>query len=197
MTAKPLVVGIGGTSRPNSSSELALRACLDRAAALGAETVLFSGDALDLPLYGAGTLPPKANALVESLRRCDGLILASPSYHGAISGAIKNVLDYAEELREDARPYLDGRAVGTIVCAYGAQAIGTTLVGIRSIVHALRGWPTPMGAGINSSVKVFDGDGRCVDPAAREQLELVAAQVVEFGRMKRLMASNDVLRAVA
>lgn len=198
MTSKPLVVGIGGTSRRNSSSELSLRACLERASSLGAETELFCGDALDLPMYGAGGISPKAHALIDALRRCDGLVLSSPSYHGAISGALKNALDYVEELRKDIRPYLEGRAVGTIVCAYGPQAIGTTLIGIRSIVHALRAWPTPMGAGINSSGMVFDDAGCCIDEIAREQIELVAAQVVEFSKMKRLIASHNVVaRAIA
>lgn len=186
MTLRPCIVGIGGTSRANSSSEFALRACLERAAALGADTEIFSGGDLDLPMYSGGALRDDARRLVEALRRCDGLVLASPSYHGALSGALKNALDYVEELRKDERPYLDGRAVGAIVCAYGPQAIGTTLVGIRSIVHALRGWPTPMAAGINSSGRVFDDEGRCIDASALEQIDLVAGQVMEFATMKRL-----------
>lgn len=197
MSAKPFVIGIGGTSRPNSSSELALRVCLERAASLGARTELFAGDSLELPLYGGAELSPKAQRLIEALRRCDGLVVSSPSYHGTISGAIKNALDYVEELRTDARPYLDGRAVGTIVCAHGSQAIGTTLVGIRTIVHALRAWPTPMAAGINSSGPVFDAQGRCIDESARRQLDLVAAQVVDFGKMKRLMEGCAAVRAAA
>lgn len=191
MTTRPRIVGIGGTSRVNSSSELALRACLEAAAALGADTEIFSGESLELPIYSGGALPSEARRLVEALRRCDGLVLASPSYHGAISGALKNALDYAEELRKDPRPYLDGRAVGAIVCAYGPQAIGTTLVGIRSIVHALRGWPTPMAAGINSSGRIFDEAGRCIDDGARDQLDLVAAQVFEFASMKQLMRERS------
>lgn len=187
MNYSPRIVGIGGTSRPGSSSELALRACMATVAAMGAQTEIFVGDALDLPLYGGTTLSPKARRIVDAIAGCDGLILSSPSYHGALSGAIKNAIDYIEELRGDARPYLDGRAVGTIVCAYGAQAIGTTLVGLRSIIHALRGWPTPMAAGINSSVKVFEDDGRCIDSSASSQLDLVAAQVCDFANMRRLL----------
>lgn len=187
MTSQPFIVGIGGTSRPGSSSELALRACMAAVAAHGARTEIHSGDALDLPLYSGGALSAKAQRIVDAIARCDGLILSSPSYHGALSGAMKNLLDHVEELRGDARPYLDGRAVGAIVCAYGAQAIGTTLVGLRSIVHALRGWPTPMAAGINSSLKVFDEEGRCVDPSVSAQLDLVAAQVWEFASMRRLL----------
>jgi FMN reductase len=55
---------------------------------------------------------------------------------------------------------------------------------LRSVVHALRGWPTPMGATINTAREVFDQAGECVDPVARFQLELVGQQVVEFARMR-------------
>jgi FMN reductase len=55
---------------------------------------------------------------------------------------------------------------------------------LRSIVHALRGWPTPLGATINSSGGVFK-DGVCTDAGAAKQLELVGQQVVEFARLHR------------
>ncbi len=111
------VVGLGGTYRPHSSTEQALRIALERAAELGAETVLLGAAALDLPMYrpveiGQPLSPPVAK-LVDELRRADAVIIASPGYHGGISGLVKNALDYSEELREDARPYLDGRPVGS------------------------------------------------------------------------------------
>jgi FMN reductase len=184
---QPLIVGIGGTTRVNSSSELALKACLTLTQALGAETELFSADALDLPHYGSARVKgdERAICLVNALRRCDGVVLSSPAYHGSMSGMLKNALDYAEDLRSDARPYLDGRSVGVIVCAYGAQAIGTTLVAVRSVVHALRGWPTPVGVGINSATSSFDASGACSDPAVAESLARLAEQVVDFAQMSR------------
>ena len=197
MDYTPFIVGIGGTARPNSSSELALRACLAAAEARGARTLCLAGDDLALPLYDGRSQSPATQRLVEALRQCDGLVISSPSYHGAISGALKNALDYAEDLRSDRRPYLDGRAVGTIVCAYGAQALGTTLVGLRCIVHALRGWPTPMGGGINSEGRVFDAEGRCVDAAVQQQLSLVAQQVVDFAAMQQWVRQQPALRAAA
>jgi len=36
-------------------------------------------------------------------------------------------MDYLEDLRGDARPYLDDRAVGCIVCAHSWQATGSML----------------------------------------------------------------------
>jgi len=145
----------------------------------------------ELPFRTAESL-----ALVEALRRADGVIMASPGYHGSISGLLKNALDYTEDMREDLRVYLDGRAVGCIVCAAGWQAVGTTLTAMRSIVHALRGWPTPMGVGINTAGgKVFDGEGRCIDAAVRKQLEILAGQVVDFA--ERQIAADEVTAAVA
>lgn len=197
MEDAPFIVGLGGTGRPLSSSERALRVCLAAAEARGARTACFCGEDLALPLYDGRAQTAASLRLVEALRRCDGLVVATPSYHGALSGALKNALDFAEDLRGDARPYLDGRAVGTIVCAYGAQALGTTLLGLRAIVHALRAWPTPMGAGIHSDGPVFAEDGHCLDPAVQQQLELVAGQVVDFARMQRWARQRAALPAAA
>jgi FMN reductase len=184
---QPLIVGIGGTTRPNSSSELALKACLALTQSLGAETQMFAADALDLPHYGSARAKGDGRVirLVEALRRCEGVVLSSPAYHGSMSGMLKNALDYVEDLRGDARPYLDGRSVGVIVCAHGAQAIGTTLVSVRSVVHALRGWPTPVGVGINSAAASFDTSGACSDRAVAESLARLAEQVVDFAQMSR------------
>ena len=180
----PLVVGLGGTRRHGSSSERALAASLRSAEATGARTIHFSAIDLDLPMYAPDLLDDdgeRGHRFVEAVRECDGLIISSPGYHGGMSGLIKNAIDYIEELRDDERVYLDGRAVGLIVSAYGWQATTTTLMGLRAVVHSLRGWPTPLGVAINSSQPVFDGD-TVVDPAVARNLEIVGRQVVEFAR---------------
>lgn len=183
---RPLIVGLGGSPRSGSSIEKALRIALAAATSYGAETALVAGPELHLPLYGTEdvSLVPAAVHMLDLLERCDGILLASPAYHGSISGLLKNALDYVETLRDAASPYLDGRAVGCIVCAHGWQATGTTLIAMRSIVHALRGWPTPMGAAINASVPFTDAHGSCTDASTNFQLETVARQVVEFAQMR-------------
>ena len=187
---RPVILGIGGTTRPGSSTERALQVALQAAADDGAETVLIGGSELQLPMYDPAVpgLPQAAERLIAEVRRCHGLVIASPGYHGTISGMIKNAIDYVEELRGDPAPYLDGRSVGCIACAYGWQATGTTLVALRSVVHALRGWPTPLGVGINSALPVFGPTGSCVDETVRFQLHTVGRQVVEFARMRLVAA---------
>lgn len=187
LSTAPLVVGIGGSTRAGSTSERALRACLDHAERLGARTAAFSGAALRLPVYEAdpAVRSDAARELVRSVAGADGLIIASPGYHGGISGLVKNALDYVEDLRTDARPYLDGRAVGCISTASGWQAAGSTLAALRAVVHALRGWPTPLGVAINSELPVWSPDGTPADPSLVNQLEIVTGQVVEFARRWR------------
>lgn len=191
--AKPLIVGIGGTMRAGSSSEKALKVSLQAAELAGARVELIAGPALDLPMYAPENVErsPDATRLVDLFRRCDGIIISSPSYHGSISGLVKNALDYTEDLSRDERVYFDGCAIGLIACAAGWQGAGQTLAALRSIAHALRGWPTPLGAMLNTSVPVFDAHGACTELAVKFQLEGIGRQVVHFARMRRAMQVAD------
>ena len=184
---QPLIVGIGGTMTSNSSSERLMRHVLTQCEAAGADTLCFDGTALDLPMYGYGTpRTDKAVALIDGLRRADGIVISSPGYHGTVSGLIKNALDYVEDMAKDERPYFEARAVGLISVAAGWQATGTTLATLRSIVHALRGWPTPMAVTVNSVQPVFAEDGSVSDATLLKQLDILAQQIVGFTRMRAL-----------
>ena len=178
----PYIVAVGGTLRPGSTTEKAMQHVLNAADRAGARTRLISGAALQLPMYEPDN-PERTDAardLVAQLALADGIILGSPGYHGSISGLVKNALDYAEDLRGDRRPYFSGRAVGCIATGGGWPGAVNTLGALRDIVHALRGWPTPLGAAINSSERVFDDDGQCVVPRVSQMLDLIAAEVLGF-----------------
>ena len=180
MSRQPLIVGLGGAVRADSTSERALRQALASVASLGCATRLFGGPDLPAEFFAVevGERSTRARKLVDSLREADGVIVASPGYHGSVSGLVKNALDYVEDLRGDARPYLEGRAIGLIVTADGTQALGSTLATLRAIAHALRGWPTPYAALINTSAPA-------AVPGQMQNVEIVAAQVARFAqRMK-------------
>ncbi|WP_343675809.1 NAD(P)H-dependent oxidoreductase [Paraburkholderia heleia] len=188
-TNQPLIVGIGGTTRPGSTSETALRLTLEAARHYGAQTEIFAGPSIDLPVFDPNSRErdPHALRMIDALRRADGIIVSSPGYHGSVSGMVKNALDYVEDLRGDHRPYFEGRSVGAIVCAEGPQALGSTLTTLRAIVHCLRGWNTPYGATFNVSDKPFV-DGNARDENVMRQLELLAHQTVQWATLNRLAA---------
>jgi FMN reductase len=178
---RPLVVGIGGSRRPGSSTERVIAAVLDDLEDRGACTKMYGGQELLFPHYEPdGPLTPAAADYIATVRAADALVLGSPGYHGGISGLVKNAVDYLEELRDDAVPYLDGKAVGCISTAYGWQAAVSTLSALRQAVHALRGWPTPYGIALNVADGLCSRDGRFVDAHADESVGIVAGQIIQF-----------------
>lgn len=193
------VLCIGGSTRPGSSSEKAVRISAAAAEAAGATVDLIVSRDLMLPIYDTETpdRTPEAARFVAAVRAADAFIIASPGYHGSMSGMIKNVLDYIEDTNKDERVYLDGMPVGCVAVSYGWQATVSTLQSIRTTVHALRGWPSPLGATINASTKVFDDTGACCDDSAKFQLEMVARQVVEFAVLRKSGLAPDLAVAGA
>ncbi len=182
------ILAIGGSTRPGSSSELAVRLAGKGAEDAGATVVYITGRDLMLPIYDTESVDrvEAATALVQALREADGVIVASPGYHGGISGMIKNALDYAEDLAKEEHAYLDGRAVGCIAVAYGWQATVSTLHQLRQVAHALRAWPTPLGGSVNAAVvSLAEGSE---DPATKAQLQTIGRQVAEFAIMRQTAA---------
>lgn len=176
----PFVVGLGGTMRPDSSTERALRQCLAAVEQHGGQTALFCGEDLDLPMYNPSNAfrTERASRLVAALCKADAVLVGSPGYHGSISGLVKNALDYVEDLRGASRTYLNDVPWGCISCAYGWQAAVNTMGQLRVIGHSLRAWPTPLGVSLNSAEVLWDESGRLVDKSVGSQLETLALQLL-------------------
>jgi FMN reductase len=113
-------------------------------------------------------------------------VIASSSYHGGISGLVKNALDYTEDTRADERCYFTGLPIGCIATGSGWQGVVATLKQLRDVVHSLRGWPTPMGAALNTATPLFDPTGDPSDQKARFQLGMVAQELMTFVAMRAL-----------
>lgn len=180
---RPYIVGIGGTTRAGSSTEQAVRCVLHVCEERGAVERLFAGQDLAKLTHYAPERPERsadAAELVEELRKADGIVLGSSSYHGSIAGLVKNAIDYAQDMMSDDRPYFAGRPVGCVATGAGWQGVVATLDHLRTVAHSLRGWPTPMGAAVNTSQKVFGPDGECLDERVSFQLTTIAEEIMAF-----------------
>ncbi len=173
----PHIVAIGGGLRAVSSTGRALAQALQLAEARGARTTLLTGEDIAFPHYEPEHALDNETVcrFVDVLRSADAVIVGSPGYHGTLSGLVKNALDHVELLSRDERAYFDRMPVGLIAVAAGWQASVSTLGALRTIVHALRGWPTPLGVAINST----EPDAIA---AAEKQMAMMVDQIFHFLR---------------
>lgn len=182
------IVGLGGGMRPTSRSLAALKEALALTAALGAETRLLSVYELQLPMYRPDFDSPEMygpehapaiERLIESARWADGMIWASPGYHGSISGAVKNALDYIQFLSGDTPSFLYGKTVAIVTTGAGAIAAVNAITHLNQIAHALRAQLVPLAVPITSVGRAIE-DGAVVDPQFRQRLEMLAKELVQL-----------------
>ena len=90
--------------------------------------------------------------------------------------------------------YLDGMAVGCVGTGAGWQGANATLTALRSVTHALRAWPTPIGIAINTAEPPFDNDGRCLSPALLAQADAMARQILAFANRDNSLVRDPARR---
>jgi FMN reductase len=187
------IVGLGGSLAEVSRSRAALATALEGAAAAGAETELLDLRELALPMYNPDDEEEPTGAevrLIETCHAADGLIWSSPLYQGAISGALKNAIDWLHPLGRRDPPYLKDKVIGLISAAsgiQGLQAINTMEFSVR----ALRGWAVPYVVPVANAARVFESDGRVKDPTIEQQLKMLGEEVVRVASLFAVEESPD------
>jgi FMN reductase len=186
------VVGLGGSLAEHSASLAALEIALKGAEAAGAQVELFDVRSLNLPLYDpdAGKAPEAARRLAESVASARGMLWSSPMYHGTVSGAFKNALDWFQLLSDRQPPFLTNKVIGLISVAggvYGLQAVNT----MEFVARALRGWSVPLVIPIPRAWQVFDREGKARDEGIERQLRSLGAEVWRAARQFALEGVCD------
>lgn len=134
------IFGIGGSTRRLSKSRVALQQTLALAESFGATTQLADIRTLDLPMYDADRrqedYPPSVAWLIGEAMKADAYILCSPTYHGTITGAMKNALDILDYLAMgtpvDPDQTFKGKPVALMACGGGGQNV------INALYHTTR-----------------------------------------------------------
>jgi FMN reductase len=186
------VVLIGGSLRAGSVSADALAACDMLARGRGATTTVLRAADLVLPLYEPDVelRTPQARRLVDAIRAADAIVIATPTYHGGMSGLLKNCLDYVEDTAKDEAAYLDGRVVGCVAVGWSDHGAATAVADLRNTVLSLRGWPTPMGVTINS-LEVGLANGVLAERKASRRLTIMLDQLFHFAGIRTVNNNHN------
>jgi NAD(P)H-dependent FMN reductase len=197
--ANPRVVCLSGSLHPDSKTGRLAIWCASALTELGAQVSLFADADLDVPHYRP--LPAEraepVRRMLEAIKDADGVLLVSPTYHGTVSGVLKNALDYINDLDAAPRPFLDGRPVGCVAVAAGDQGAASTLATLRTITHALRGWPTPLGVTVWGPAAEFR-HGAPASEGLVAQLQIMLRQIVTMSMLnarRRRRAEESVVTA--
>ena len=175
------IVGIGGSLRAGSYSQIALKVAAGRAEALGAEVEILDLRSINLPFCDGENdyhNYPDVEKLRNVVKQADGLILATPEYHGSVSGVLKNALDLMSF------EHLDGKVVGSI-SVLGGQVNSNALNDLRTILRWVHAWVIPEQIAIGQAWQAFTPDGKLLDEKLSKRFDEFAQSLVENTRKFR------------
>ncbi|BAZ70122.1 NADPH-dependent FMN reductase [Fischerella sp. NIES-4106] len=175
------IVGIGGSLRADSYSQIALRLAAQRVEALDAEVEILDLREMQLPFCnGEQEYPdyPDVQRLQYAVSRADGLILATPEYHGSISGVLKNALDLMSFEQ------LSGKVTG-LISVLGGQPNSNALNDLRIIMRWVHGWVIPEQIAIGQAWKAFSPEGKLLDDKLAQRFDQFAQSLVDNTRKLR------------
>jgi FMN reductase len=186
------IAGICGSMRKGSYTRRALALALRGAEETGAQTelidlrdyrVIFCDGKEDESLY-----PEDVFKLREAVRRAQGIILATPEYHGGYSGVLKNALDLMgfEEF--------EGKMLGLVGVSGGRLGAFGAMHSLRDVGRALHAWVIPEQASVPQAWQVFDEQGHCNDAETEKRLKEVGRQVVRFACLHTAEQAGEFLR---
>ena len=185
MTLK--VLGVGSSMREGSFSTATLKIVLDMSKKDGIETRLLDLQKTQLPmLYSQENETDEIKQVKDAVKWADAFILATPDYHGSMSGPMKNFLDY---FWSD----FAGKLFGYI-CASHEKGL-TTMDQMRTAVRQCYGWSMPYGVSINGDEDFENGEIKNAQLKAR--LTMLSRDLTVYGESIRRQFLNDLKNDVS
>ena len=179
------VLGVGSSMRQGSYSTTALNMILDMAKGNEAETMLLDLRQTNLPmLYAAKDDTHEIGRVTELVEWADAYILATPDYHGSMSGSLKNFLDYFWS-------EFAGKTFGYIVASHEKGL--TVMDQMRTAVRQCYGWSIPYGISINPEDD-FNDKKEVINKKLWSRLDMLARDLVVYGKLIRKQFVNDLLQ---
>jgi FMN reductase len=185
------VSGVCGSLRPEGYTKMALAVALQGAAEYEVDTRLIELRDYELVFCGQvdeADYPRDVFRLRRELKESNAIILATPEYHGSLSGALKNMLDLmgADEF--------EGKIVALVGVAGGHTGAINSLNTMRAIGRNLHCWVLPQEVSVADSASKFNEDGTVTDPVIEERLLNIGRQVVKFASLQQKIRGDDFIK---
>lgn len=175
------IVGIAGSLRPESYTQKTLLLATQRVEALGADVEILNLRQMQLPFCnGEDEYPdyPDVQRLRDAVSSADGLILATPEYHGSVSGVLKNALDLMSFAQ------LSDKVTG-LMSVLGGQPNSNALNDLRLIMRWVHAWVIPEQIAIGQVWKAFSPEGKLLDEQLSQRFDQFAQSLIDNTRKLR------------
>lgn len=177
------ILAIAGSLRDRSFNAMLMRAAAELAPA---GTTVETASIKDIPLYDGdheaeAGVPPVVQALKDRIAAAPGVLLVTPEYNNSLPGAFKNAIDWTSRPPADLGRVYGGKPIGVIGATPGPGGTGMAQAAWLPVLRTLGTLPF-FGPRVQvaSAGKVFDDQGRLVDPAVRGQVEKYMAGFAAF-----------------
>jgi NAD(P)H-dependent FMN reductase len=182
------ILGIAGSMRQGSYSTQVLKMVLEEAKEYKTDTQILELQQVNLPIYDPSASNESNNnnndieRVSNALKWADSIMLSSPDYHGSMSGAMKNFLDYFWE-------EFAGKTFGYIVASHEK---GLTVVDqMRTAIRQCYGWSMPYNISVNGE-KDFNSKREIVNSALADRIKILARDLSVYGKLIRNQFLIDV-----
>ena len=178
------VLGIGSSMRKNSFSTNTLSKVLEIISVkYKTEARLVNLFETQLPIYRPSTKFDNENVkkVTNDVNWANVFVLASPDYHGSMSGTMKNFLDFFWK-------EFSGKTFGYIVSSHEKGL--TVMDQMRTAVRQCYAWSLPYGISINEG-EDLGSDGKIVNSRLQSRMEMLARDLVVYGRLIYWQFSKD------
>lgn len=135
-----------------------------------------------LPMYDAKISLNNSNVqlLLTLTKEADGLVFISPEYHGSMSGALKNALDWMDFLEDI--DFLHGKVVG-IMGGGGSFGNSGATVQIMMAARALHAWLMPDVIVNVPKIRKALGDDDLLDELYKTRMTKFANNLTKYTKM--------------
>jgi NAD(P)H-dependent FMN reductase len=185
------VIGISGSLRNESHTRKATEIALKGAKTIGVQTRLIDLKQYDLVFCDGKederSYPEDVFRLRDEVRQAQGIILATPEYHGSFSGVLKNALDL---LGFDE---FEGKMIGLVGVSGGRMGAFSALNSLREIGRALHAWVIPEQASIPQAWDAFNPDGSLKDEGLENRVAEVGCQVARYASLHSSKKAQEFL----
>jgi arsenical resistance protein ArsH len=181
-THKPRILFLYGSLRPRSYSRLLAEEAARIITDFGAEARFFNP--IDLPLVDSVPVDhPKVVELRELSQWSEGQVWSSPERHGAVTGVMKNQIDWIPLSIGAVRP-TQGRTLAVMQVSGGSQSFNAVNT-LRLLGRWMRMFTIPNQSSVAKAYEQFEEDGRMKESAYRDRVVDVMEELYKFTLLLR------------